>query len=100
MDKDKKEVRPKDHLKKPARRKPQSVLQTAFSHNLRAAREAAGLTQRELASRTGSSQNHVCEIEVEARNVTLTMVARFAQALGVSELDLVTPKPDKPLDKS
>jgi transcriptional regulator with XRE-family HTH domain len=68
-----------------------------FARNVLAAREAAGLTQRELARRTGASRNHVSEVEQDARNVTLAMVTRYARALGVSELDLLTPQPKKPL---
>ena len=97
MKSDKKEVKPKGRLRRPAVIKSPTALQRALARNIRAIREAAGLTQTDLAKRAGSTQTHVSEIEAAARNVTLSMVSRYASALGVSEWDLLAQGPEKPL---
>lgn len=62
---------------------------SAWGARLRAAREAAGLTQVQLAERSGRSQATVSQVEsgVRARPDTDTQVA-FATALGVPVTDL------------
>ncbi|MGO9027047.1 MAG: helix-turn-helix domain-containing protein [Acidimicrobiales bacterium] len=49
----------------------------------RDAREAAGLTQTELAARIGIAQSALSRIEAGRTNLTLSMFRRFAEALDV-----------------
>lgn len=52
--------------------------------NVWALREAAGLTQAELANRAGMKQPRIADIERDASNPTLETISRIALALGVS----------------
>jgi transcriptional regulator with XRE-family HTH domain len=63
-----------------------------FSANLRQARLAAGLAQRELARAAGLGLSRVWTIEVNAANVTLDTVTLLAAPLGCNEIDLLCPK--------
>lgn len=60
---------------------------------LKALREARGLSIRELAARAGIS--HVALLKIEAGGVDprLGTLEALAEALGVSVVDLVAPKP-------
>lgn len=49
---------------------------------LRQAREAAGLTQDEIALRLGTQKSTVSKIENHAEDVRLTLLRRYAEALG------------------
>jgi transcriptional regulator with XRE-family HTH domain len=55
---------------------------------LRRAREEAGLTQDELASRIGRDQSHISLIEGSQRRLDLVEFIRFARALGRNPVDL------------
>lgn len=57
--------------------------------NIRKARLAAGMTQEELAERSGFSQQYISGLERGKRNPTIVSVYEFAQALGVSHEQLV-----------
>jgi transcriptional regulator with XRE-family HTH domain len=46
-------------------------------------RKAAGVTQMDLASRIGSNQSHVSDIETGKVDPTLRMLMRYARAIGV-----------------
>lgn len=50
---------------------------------VRHARETAGLTQRELAARMGTSQAAVARLEAGGVGATLTTLQRVAAALGL-----------------
>jgi len=50
---------------------------------IRAAREAAGLSQRDLAARMGTSQAAVARLEAGGVGATLTTLHRVAAALGL-----------------
>ena len=52
--------------------------------NVRAARKAAGLSQEELAFEAGVDRTYVSQVERRQRNVTVTVLARFAQALKMT----------------
>lgn len=58
--------------------------------NLRNARTASGLTQEELAERSGFSQQYISELENGRRNPTIVSIYELAQALGVTHEELVT----------
>jgi len=49
---------------------------------IRDAREAAGVTQTELAARMGVAQSAVSRIEAGRANITVEMLTRIAAALG------------------
>lgn len=51
---------------------------------VRDAREAAGLTQRDLAGRMGTSQAAVARLEAGGTGATLTTLQKVASALGLT----------------
>ena len=51
---------------------------------VRTAREAAGISQRELARRMGTSQSAVDRLEAGGVGATLTTLQRVASALGLT----------------
>ncbi len=67
----------------------EDVRQT-LATNMRLARTAAGISQEELAHRAGIDRTYVSGIEREKRNPTITVVARFAEALGTTTANLLT----------
>lgn len=56
---------------------------------LRRAREAAGLTQEELAFRAGLSRPYISQLERDLKSPTLEVLLRLAEALGVRASELV-----------
>jgi transcriptional regulator with XRE-family HTH domain len=54
-------------------------------------RQEKGLTQEEVAARSGYSQQYLSGLERGARNPTVITLFELAQALGVSHVDLVQP---------
>ncbi len=61
-----------------------------LAHNVRTAREKAGLLQSELAERTGLNQQRVSLIEAGKRNITLKTLIALAAAFGIEPGDLLT----------
>jgi len=59
-------------------------LAPAVGEQIRMAREAAGLSQRELALRMGTSQAAVGRLEAGGAAATLTTLQRVASALGLT----------------
>jgi len=57
--------------------------------NLKTARKLAGLSQAELARRTGISRTMIAAIEAGQQNVTLESVERLAQVVGCKGSDLL-----------
>jgi transcriptional regulator with XRE-family HTH domain len=62
-----------------------------FGEELRAAREAAGLTQTELAERIGMSGNHLSNVEHGRKNASFEMVDKLEEILG-TRFNVVSPK--------
>ena len=60
-----------------------------FSANLLKAREAVGLTQRELSDLSGISQKHISQIELTGSNVTLDTLAELARHLNTTAADFL-----------
>jgi transcriptional regulator with XRE-family HTH domain len=54
-------------------------------------RKERGLTQEQLAERSGLSQQYLSGLEQGRRNPTIVTIYELAEALEVSHLDLVTP---------
>ena len=57
--------------------------------NLKDARFRAGLTQAELAEKSGTTQTTVARIERDAVQPEVTTIRKLASALGVSISDLL-----------
>lgn len=54
-------------------------------------RTEKGLTQEQLAERSGLSQQYLSGLERGKRNPTIVTIYEIASALGVSHVDLVRP---------
>ena len=59
--------------------------------NVRKFRLALGLTQEELAERSGFGQNYLSDLERGRRNPTVVTLWEIAQTLGVTPVDLIKP---------
>ena len=59
--------------------------------NAKRIRTARGLTQEELAERSGFSQQYLSDLERGRRNPTIVSLWELAQALGATPVDLITP---------
>lgn len=57
--------------------------------NLRRLREAAGLTQMELANRAHMDMSEISKLEHGKRDPQLSTVVRLAEALGLTAVDLI-----------
>ncbi|MDL2406147.1 helix-turn-helix transcriptional regulator [Rhizobium calliandrae] len=55
-------------------------------------RREKGLTQEDVAARSGYSQQYLSDLERGRRNPTVITLFELAQALGVSHMDLVAPE--------
>ncbi len=63
------------------------------AENVRQARKSAGLSQEELAHEAGVDRTYVSQVEGRKRNITVTVLARLASALGTTpDMLLRTPK--------
>jgi ribosome-binding protein aMBF1 (putative translation factor) len=70
-------------------------LQILFGENLRTARLIAGLSQTELAARSGLSQQYLSRVETGHKNVTLRTMAALAEAVG-RDVSVLLRHPRKP----
>jgi ribosome-binding protein aMBF1 (putative translation factor) len=70
-------------------------LQILFGENLRTARLIAGLSQTELAARSGLSQQYLSKVETGHKNVTLRTIAVLAKAVG-RDVSVLLRHPRKP----
>ena len=59
--------------------------------NVRRLRDALGLTQEQLAERSGFSQQYLSDLERGRRNPTVVSLWELAQALDTTPVDLITP---------
>jgi len=57
-------------------------LRRNFGENLRLARVGAGMTQAQLAERTGLTQQYVSLVEIGRQNLTLSTMAVLARIFG------------------
>jgi transcriptional regulator with XRE-family HTH domain len=65
----------------------------AFGHLVRQARTTAGLSQEELADRSGLDRSYVGGIERGERNPTLLVIFKIAQGLSLSVSQLFARSP-------
>lgn len=56
---------------------------------IRAQREAQGLSQRKLALMVGSNQTHIWQIETGKVSVGIELLCRIADSLGIKVNDLI-----------
>lgn len=54
-------------------------------------RQAAGLTQEEVAERSGFSQQYISGLERGRRNPTVVSIFELTQAIGAEPIDLFRP---------
>jgi transcriptional regulator with XRE-family HTH domain len=59
--------------------------------NVRMARKAAGLSQEELAFEAQLDRTYISQVERKQRNVTISVLARIAKALGTTPDKLLIP---------
>jgi transcriptional regulator with XRE-family HTH domain len=59
--------------------------------NVARLRKAQGLSQEDIAERSGFSQQYISGLERGRRNPTVVTLFEIAQALGVSHVELVNP---------
>jgi len=65
-----------------------SDLQLRFGVVIRQSRRSLGITQEELAGRAGLHRSYVADVERGARNISIDVIERVAEALNVSISDL------------
>ena len=66
-------------------------LQRIVGKNLRAYRQAKGLSQEAFAELVGMHRTYIGGVERGERNLTLATVERYAEAIGLDPLDLLMP---------
>jgi transcriptional regulator with XRE-family HTH domain len=59
--------------------------------NVKRIRQEKGLTQEQLAERSGFSQQYISGLERGRRNPTIVTIYELATVLGVSHIELVSP---------
>jgi transcriptional regulator with XRE-family HTH domain len=59
--------------------------------NVRAVRQARGMTQEELAECSGFSQQYISDLERGRRNPTIVSLYELAQALKSTPVELIQP---------
>ncbi len=75
-------------------------LQRAVGQNLRAYREAKGLSQEAFADVLGVHRTYMGGVERGERNLTLKTVERIAERLGVDALELFGDQAGRPPGRS
>jgi transcriptional regulator with XRE-family HTH domain len=71
---------------------------TGFGSRLRVLREAAGLTQEELAEKVGMNYQNIGRLERGDRSPSWKTVLKLAEALGVEPNDFTDKDADEPDD--
>jgi transcriptional regulator with XRE-family HTH domain len=64
-------------------------LRKTFAANLRAAREASGVSQERLAHDAGVHRTYVGSVERGETNISIDNIERLARALGIEPADLM-----------
>lgn len=59
-----------------------------LAHNLKRLRMERGLSQEQFAFEAGIHRTYISDLERNARNPTITIIAKIAKAFGVPEGDL------------
>lgn len=64
-------------------------IREVFARNLRALRQAKGLSQEELAHQAGLDRTYISSLERSVYNASIDVVERLANVLGVEAADLL-----------
>ena len=67
-----------------------------FAQNLRALRQARGLSQEELAHQAGIDRTYISALERNVYNASIDVVDRLAKVLGVDAAELLKRPPTDP----
>lgn len=70
-------------------------LKEVMAVNLRRLRHAKGMTQEELAERSGLSARYVGGIERADVSASVSVLGRIAEALGIEAVELIRATPAK-----
>ncbi|MDK1376401.1 MULTISPECIES: helix-turn-helix transcriptional regulator [unclassified Sinorhizobium] len=70
-------------------------IREVFARNLRAARQAHGLSQEELAHRANIDRTYISSLERSVYNASIDVVDRLATALGIEASELLKRSPDE-----
>jgi transcriptional regulator with XRE-family HTH domain len=73
----------------PRRTNPTTSARLRFAINLRQLRQMAGLSQEELAARSGLHRTYVGSVERGERNISVDNMEQLAAALSLDVLDLL-----------
>ena len=65
------------------------ALQALFGERLRQARVAVGMTQAEMAERSGVNVQYVGRVELGQKNLTLGTMVKLAAVVGLSVSDML-----------
>jgi transcriptional regulator with XRE-family HTH domain len=66
-------------------------MRVLVGQNVARARRRLGMTQEQLANKSGFSQQYLSDLERGRRNPTVVSLYELAMALGVTVVDLVRP---------
>lgn len=58
-------------------------IRTIFANNIKYYREKKKLTQQDLADITGLNRVYICDVESAKRNVTIDIMEKLSNGLGV-----------------
>jgi len=64
-------------------------IREVFARNLRAARQAKGMSQEELAHRAGIDRTYISSLERSVYNASIDVVDRLAVVLGIEASELL-----------
>lgn len=70
------------------------TLKEIIPHNLKARREALGMSQAELARRAKVTPRYISVLESKPRNLTLETIESLCRVLGVSVCDMICDRSD------
>lgn len=71
----------------------------ALSENIRLAREAKSMSQKELAQLVGISQPAIAQYEIALKVPTVIVAVKLARVLNTTCEELVNGTPEEPQDK-
>ena len=72
---------------------PNEFILVVLANNLKRIRQQAGLTQSELAVKTGIHKNYISGVERGQRNISLCSLSRIARGLNTSPDRLLSLRP-------
>ena len=63
-------------------------IRSVLSYNMKSRRKALGLSQIDLAEKTGSAANYISKIEAERQFPSVEMIEKLADALQIDTVEL------------